>query len=165
MRINGRPQQSCSALVDKLRQPITLEPMDKFPLVRDLMVDRQRMFDALRRVNRDVVDPEAHGGKVAYDVGAAYFAALEAAGLPWAEMPPEWQSHYRHFGGLTWLGARGDGVALRRRAKQFVKLATVRRHLARARRGQAPRRGPGGRPSLTFAPTHHNKAALAAGPL
>ncbi len=30
---------------------------------------------------RDVVDPDAYGGKVAYDVGAAYFAALEAAGL------------------------------------------------------------------------------------
>lgn len=83
---------------------------------------------------RDVVDPSAHGGKVAYDVGAAYFAALEAAGLPWAEMPAEWQSHYRHYGGLTWLGARGDGVALRRRLKQAVKLGTVHRHLAAARR-------------------------------
>jgi glycosyltransferase involved in cell wall biosynthesis len=83
----------------------------------------------------DVPDPDAFGGKVAYDVGAAYFRELERAGLTWAEMPEAWQTHYRHYGGLTWLGARGDGVALRRRAKQFVKLATVRRHLARARRG------------------------------
>ena len=40
MIINGKTRQSCSALVDKLEQPITLEPMSKFPLVRDLFVDR-----------------------------------------------------------------------------------------------------------------------------
>jgi succinate dehydrogenase / fumarate reductase iron-sulfur subunit len=43
-------RQACSTLVDPLTQPITLEPMSKFPLVRDLLVDRQRMFDALRQV-------------------------------------------------------------------------------------------------------------------
>lgn len=30
-------------------KPITLEPMTKFPVVRDLMVDRQRLFDDLKR--------------------------------------------------------------------------------------------------------------------
>lgn len=50
MLINGRTRQSCSALVDKLDQPITLEPMSKFPLVRDLFVDRQRLFNDLKRV-------------------------------------------------------------------------------------------------------------------
>src|SRR5215217_3794341 len=49
MLINGKTRQSCSALVDKLEQPITLEPMTKFPLVRDLFVDRQRIFDDLKR--------------------------------------------------------------------------------------------------------------------
>src|SRR5436853_2079803 len=49
MLINGRTRQSCSALVDKLDQPITLEPMTKFPLVRDLFVDRQRIFNDLKR--------------------------------------------------------------------------------------------------------------------
>src|SRR5829696_5523641 len=49
MLINGKTRQSCSALVDKLEQPITLEPMTKFPLVRDLWVDRQRLFDDLKR--------------------------------------------------------------------------------------------------------------------
>jgi len=49
MLINGRTRQSCSALVDKLEQPITLEPMTKFPLVRDLFVDRQRLFNDLKR--------------------------------------------------------------------------------------------------------------------
>jgi succinate dehydrogenase / fumarate reductase iron-sulfur subunit len=50
MLINGKCRQSCSALVDKLEEPITLEPMSKFPLVRDLWVDRQRFFDDLKRV-------------------------------------------------------------------------------------------------------------------
>lgn len=51
MVINGKVTQSCSALVDKYEQPIVLEPMTKFPVVRDLLVDRQRMFESLKRVH------------------------------------------------------------------------------------------------------------------
>jgi succinate dehydrogenase / fumarate reductase iron-sulfur subunit len=52
MRINGTPQQSCSALVDNIdREPITLEPMDTFPIVRDLIVDRDVMFENLKHVH------------------------------------------------------------------------------------------------------------------
>jgi succinate dehydrogenase / fumarate reductase iron-sulfur subunit len=50
MLINGKCRQSCSALVEKLEQPITLEPLTKFPLVRDLFVDRSRLFNDLKRV-------------------------------------------------------------------------------------------------------------------
>jgi succinate dehydrogenase / fumarate reductase, iron-sulfur subunit len=50
MVINGRPRQSCSAIVDQLEQPIRLEPMATFPVVRDLQVDRSRMFDSLKKV-------------------------------------------------------------------------------------------------------------------
>src|SRR5712692_5888749 len=50
MNINGRVRMACSSLIDKLTQPIVLEPMRKFPLVRDLFVSRQRMFDALKQV-------------------------------------------------------------------------------------------------------------------
>jgi len=50
MVINGKPRQACTALVDKLEQPIRLSPMKTFPVVRDLIVNRQRMFDALKRV-------------------------------------------------------------------------------------------------------------------
>jgi succinate dehydrogenase / fumarate reductase iron-sulfur subunit len=53
MIINGRVGQSCSALIDKIApngETIVLEPMTKFPLVRDLVVDRSRMFDDLKRV-------------------------------------------------------------------------------------------------------------------
>jgi succinate dehydrogenase / fumarate reductase iron-sulfur subunit len=50
MIINGRPRQACSALIDKLEQPIRIEPMRTFPIVRDLIIDRSRMFDALKKV-------------------------------------------------------------------------------------------------------------------
>ena len=50
MVINGKVHQSCSALVDQLEKPISLEPMSKFPVVRDLAVDRARMFGALKKV-------------------------------------------------------------------------------------------------------------------
>lgn len=50
MVINGKPRQACTALVDQLEQPIRLEPMRTFPVVRDLMVDRSKMFDSLKKV-------------------------------------------------------------------------------------------------------------------
>jgi succinate dehydrogenase / fumarate reductase iron-sulfur subunit len=53
MVINGRVRQACSTLVDQIApngEVIVIEPMTKFPLVRDLVVDRSRMFDALKRV-------------------------------------------------------------------------------------------------------------------
>jgi succinate dehydrogenase / fumarate reductase, iron-sulfur subunit len=50
MLINGKAGMACSALVDKLDQPIRLEPFSKFPVVRDLAVDRKFMFDSLKRV-------------------------------------------------------------------------------------------------------------------
>ncbi len=50
MVINGKVRQACSALISKLGESVTIEPMTKFPLVRDLAVDRQKMFDALKRV-------------------------------------------------------------------------------------------------------------------
>ncbi|WDL99643.1 succinate dehydrogenase iron-sulfur subunit [Alicyclobacillus sp. ALC3] len=50
MVINGRPRQACSSLVDKLEQPIRVKPARTFPVVRDLVVDRSRMFEALKKV-------------------------------------------------------------------------------------------------------------------
>jgi succinate dehydrogenase / fumarate reductase iron-sulfur subunit len=50
MVINGKPRQACTALIDKLEQPVRIAPMTTFPIVRDLIVDRSRMFEALKRV-------------------------------------------------------------------------------------------------------------------
>ena len=50
MLINGRARMACSALVDKLEQPIRLEPFSKFPVIRDLAVDRSVLFENLKAV-------------------------------------------------------------------------------------------------------------------
>lgn len=54
MLINGRTRQACSALVDKLladgSEEIELRPLSKFPVIRDLVVDRRRLFRALEKV-------------------------------------------------------------------------------------------------------------------
>src|SRR5215203_2130476 len=51
MLINGKVRQACSALVDKLMQPIAIAPLTSFPVVRDLIVDRSRIFEAFKRVH------------------------------------------------------------------------------------------------------------------
>ena len=51
--VNGKVRQACSALVDRLLEEnpgeIELRPMSKFPVIRDLIVDRSRLFRALRK--------------------------------------------------------------------------------------------------------------------
>ena len=49
MVINGRVRQACSQLANGLNGPATVEPMTKFPVVRDLWVDRSKMFDYLKK--------------------------------------------------------------------------------------------------------------------
>jgi succinate dehydrogenase / fumarate reductase, iron-sulfur subunit len=50
MLINGKARMACSALVDHLEKPIRLEPLSKFPIIRDLAVDRSVLFENLKRV-------------------------------------------------------------------------------------------------------------------
>lgn len=56
MLIDGKVRQSCSALIDDIlldsgSDTIELAPMSKFPNVRDLKVDRSKMFDHLKQVH------------------------------------------------------------------------------------------------------------------
>lgn len=56
MLVNGQPRQACTALIGNIirdtgNSTITLAPFTKFPLVRDLIVDRSRMFDNLKKVH------------------------------------------------------------------------------------------------------------------
>ncbi len=55
MVVNGQAMQACATLVDKVApngETITLEPMSKaFPMVRDLIVDRQKHFDQLKEIH------------------------------------------------------------------------------------------------------------------
>jgi succinate dehydrogenase / fumarate reductase iron-sulfur subunit len=50
MVINGKARMACSTLVDKLEQPIKIQPLTKFPVVRDLRVDRSVLFENLKAV-------------------------------------------------------------------------------------------------------------------
>ena len=50
MLINGKTRMACSALVDHLEQPVTIEPFSKFPVIRDLSVDRSVLFENLKKV-------------------------------------------------------------------------------------------------------------------
>jgi len=56
MLIDGIPRQACSAIVEVIlaqskKNVITLAPFSKFPLVKDLVVDRQKMFENLKKVS------------------------------------------------------------------------------------------------------------------
>jgi len=50
MLINGRAAMACSALVRRLSQPVRLEPLSRFRVIRDLSVDRSVLFENLKRV-------------------------------------------------------------------------------------------------------------------
>lgn len=56
MLVNGKPRQACTALIEPIirktgTNTILLAPMTKFPLVRDLIVDRNSMFENLKKVH------------------------------------------------------------------------------------------------------------------
>lgn len=56
MLINGVPRQACSAVIQPIidqtgSRTITVAPLSKFPLVRDLIVDRSIMFENLKKVH------------------------------------------------------------------------------------------------------------------
>jgi succinate dehydrogenase / fumarate reductase, iron-sulfur subunit len=78
MIINGKARMACSALLDQLDQPIKLEPFSKFPVVRDLAVDRSVLFENLKKVKAWVpVDGT-------YDLGAGprQSAEMQEAAYP-----------------------------------------------------------------------------------
>lgn len=56
MNVNGMIRQACTALIEDVAEvkgdvfEVSLAPMKKFPLVRDLIVDRSKMFDNLMKV-------------------------------------------------------------------------------------------------------------------
>lgn len=82
MLINGRPRQGCSALIDQLLQAsssntVTLAPFTKFPLIKDLVVDRSIMFEHLKRVrawvDADDANDRGFGPKISPAVQEAMY--------------------------------------------------------------------------------------------
>jgi len=71
IRINGKPRLSCSTLVKDLpesfpKKPIVLEPLEKFAVIKDLTVDRNRINRSLTRVKNWVETDELFGSNVDY---------------------------------------------------------------------------------------------------
>ncbi|MBR1747352.1 MAG: succinate dehydrogenase [Clostridia bacterium] len=51
MIINGRPRLACDARLSELGKRITLKPLGKFPVVKDLIVDREILRANLKTLN------------------------------------------------------------------------------------------------------------------
>lgn len=56
MLVNGVPRQACVALIEPILREtnlevITVAPLSKFPLIRDLLIDRSSMFENLKKVH------------------------------------------------------------------------------------------------------------------
>lgn len=80
MLVNGRPRQACTALIHPYMQTspiITLAPLSKFPLVRDLVVDRTRMMENLKKVKAWIEMEDSHdrgfGPKVSPELQKALY--------------------------------------------------------------------------------------------
>jgi len=77
MLVNGRPRQACTALIENYIEDtgsniITLAPFTKYPLVRDLIVDRTIMLDNFKKVHgwidADSTFDRGEGPKISPDV-------------------------------------------------------------------------------------------------
>lgn len=81
MLVNGVPRQSCTALIEPYLQKshvITLAPFTKFPLIRDLCVDRTKMFESLKTIKAWVSvdgswDTGSFGPKISPEVQEARY--------------------------------------------------------------------------------------------
>ena len=80
MLVNGKPRQACTALIEpylKKSSTIVLAPFTKFPLIKDLVVDRNRMFENLKKV-KAWIDPDGYfergqGPKISQDAQEALY--------------------------------------------------------------------------------------------
>ena len=63
MIINGRNRLACKVLVKSVKQPITIEPMRGFKVLKDLIVDMEPFFAKYRAVTPYLVEKEARPEK------------------------------------------------------------------------------------------------------
>lgn len=98
MLINGYPRQACTALIAPIlketgKEEITLAPFSKFPLVRDLIVDRSVMFENLKKAHAWVDNDGFHAQgpgprisqktqKVMYDLSTCMTCGCCVEGCP-----------------------------------------------------------------------------------
>jgi succinate dehydrogenase / fumarate reductase iron-sulfur subunit len=111
MIINGRVRQACSALVDQLEQPIELRPMTKYPVIRDLAVDRTRIFEDFKRVHAWIDIDGTHdigpGPKYSAELAETRYALSKCMACGCCmEACPNYGSHSDFIGAATISQAR-----------------------------------------------------------
>lgn len=62
MRINGRNRLACKLLMKDLPRKVTIEPLLGFKVVKDLVVDLDRFFEAYKSVQPFLIADEVTGG-------------------------------------------------------------------------------------------------------
>lgn len=63
MRINGRNRLACKVLMGELGRKVTIEPLLGFRVVKDLVVDMDRFFDAYKSVKPYLIADEGPVGR------------------------------------------------------------------------------------------------------
>ena len=63
MRINGRNRLACKILMGELGKKVTIEPLIGFHVVKDLVVDMDKFFDAYKSVKPYLIADEAPAGR------------------------------------------------------------------------------------------------------
>ena len=64
MKINGKPALACYTKISELNSnTITVEPMDNFPIIRDLVVSFERMFSAHKKLKPYIISEDSETTK------------------------------------------------------------------------------------------------------
>ncbi|NGX48509.1 MAG: Fumarate reductase iron-sulfur subunit [Candidatus Anoxychlamydiales bacterium] len=106
MLINGYPKQACTALIKPLiekTKTIVLAPLSKFHLIRDLVVDRSKMFEQLKKVRAwievEEIDSEEFGVKIDPSVRDALYVLSKCMTCGCClEACPQYNSHSNFIG-------------------------------------------------------------------
>ena len=84
MLINGKPRLACFTKIDELKSnTITVEPMDNFPIVRDLVVKFDRLFDTHKKLKPYIIsysDEVKKGSKENIQTPEEYDKFIQFAG-------------------------------------------------------------------------------------
>jgi succinate dehydrogenase / fumarate reductase iron-sulfur subunit len=70
MLVNGTPKLACDSFLNDYRKQITIEPLRKFPIIADLIVDRAILYDNLKEMklwSNEAFFVKEQAADVAYD--------------------------------------------------------------------------------------------------
>ncbi|MBN2479802.1 MAG: succinate dehydrogenase iron-sulfur subunit [Parachlamydiales bacterium] len=106
MLINSIPRQACTALIKDLLEKsdtITLAPLSKFELIKDLVVDRKNLFDLLKKANAFVkIDPKeinSFGPKIDHNLRDSLYVLSKCMSCGCCmEACPQYNSHSKFVG-------------------------------------------------------------------